>query len=148
MAWQFKREEKVFDEIPAGDHRVVIDSAEKAQSKAGNDMLVIKMRVSGYPSLLWHYIVFLDEKPEITNRNLTQLFDSFGIEDGNFELGTYVGMAGAAHVKIDENGYPKVAWFINKKKQDSLPPWKGELPKKPIVEKGGFVEVTDEELPF
>ena len=52
MAWQFKREEKVFDEIPAGDHRVVIDSAEKAQSKAGNDMLVIKMRVSGYSSLL------------------------------------------------------------------------------------------------
>lgn len=147
MAWQFKREEKVFDEIPAGDHRVVIDSAEKAQSKAGNDMLVIKLRVSGYTAMLWNYIVFLDDKPEITNRKLTELFDSFGIEDGNFELDTYVGMAGAAHVKIDENGYPKVAWFIHKKKQDLLPPWKGELPKKPIVERGGFVHV-DEELPF
>lgn len=147
MAWDFKREERKFDEIPAGDHRVVIDSAEKAQSRAGNDMLVLKMRVSGYSAMLWHYIVFMDDKPEITNRKLTELFDSFGIEDGNFELATYVGKAGAAHVKIDENGYPKIAWLIHKKKQDKLPPWKGELPKYPVVEKGGFVQV-DEELPF
>lgn len=146
MAWEFKREERQFDEIPAGDHRVVIDSAEKAISKKGNDMLVIKLRVSGYSSMLWHYIVFLDERPEITNRNLTQFFDSFGIEDGNFNLNSYVGKAGAAHVKIDEMGCPKVAWFIHKNKQDKLPPWEGELPKKPLVD--GFVRVEDEDMPF
>ena len=148
MAWEFKREEQKFEDIPAGDHRVVIDSAEKAQSKAGNDMLVIKMRVSGYTALLWNYIVFMDEHPEITNRKLTQLFDSFGIEDGNFDLNSYVGKAGAAHVKIDENGYPKVAWFIHKNKQDKLPPWKGELPQKPAVQKDGFIQVEGDELPF
>lgn len=128
MAWQFKRTEQTFDTIPAGDHRVVIDSAEQAVSKNGNDMLVIKLRVSGYNSMLWHYIVFMDSKPEITNQKLTQFFDSFGIEDGNFNLASYVGKAGAAHVKIDDQGYSKVAWFIHKNKQDKLPPWKGELP--------------------
>ena len=128
MAWQFKRTEQSFDQIPAGDHRVVIDSAEQAVSKNGNDMLVIKLRVSGYNSMLWHYIVFMDSKPEITNQRLTQLFDSFGIEDGNFNLASYVGKAGAAHVKIDDQGYSKVAYFIHKNKQDKLPPWKGELP--------------------
>lgn len=126
MAWQFKRTEQQFDQIPVGDHRVIIDSAEQAVSKNGNDMLVIKLKVSGYNSMLWHYIVFMDNKPEITNQKLTQFFDSFGIEDGNFNLASYAGKAGAVHVKIDEQGYSKVAWFIHKNKQDKLPPWKGD----------------------
>lgn len=128
MAWNFKRTEQTFQQIPAGDHRVVIESAEQAQSKAGNDMLVIKLRVSGYNSLLWHYIVFMDDKPEITNQKLTQFFDSFDIEDGNFNLASYTGRAGAAHVKIDDQGYSKVSYFIHKSKQDRLPPWKGDMP--------------------
>lgn len=142
MAWNFKREEQDFS-IPAGDHRVAIESAEKALSKAGNDMLIIKMRVSGYSGLLWHYIVFMDEHPEITNRNLTQFFDSFDIEDGNFNLASYIGKVGAARVKIDENGYAKVAWFIHKKKQDNLPPWKGNLPIP-----SGCTPVEDDDVPW
>ena len=110
MAWNFQRTEQTFQQIPAGDHRVVIDSAEQAVSKSGNDMLVIKLRVSGYSSMLWHYIVFMDDRPEITNQKLTQFFDSFGI--------------------ADDQGYSKVAWFIHKNKQDNLPPWKGDLPEK------------------
>lgn len=140
--WQFKRTEAKFDSIPAGDHRVQIESAEMAVSKNGNDMLVIKMRVSGYTSGLWQYIVFMDDRPEITNRKLTELFDSFGIEDGNFDLESYVGCMGAAHVKIDENGYPKVAWFLSREKQDNMPPWQGEM-----VKRKGTQEVI-EELPW
>ncbi len=143
MAWNFKRTEQQYQTIPAGDHRVVIGSAEKAQSKAGNDMLVIKLHVSGYSSMLWHYIVFMDDRPEITNRKLTELFDSFGIEDGDFNLDGWVGKAGAAHVKIDDQGYPKVAWLIHKSKQDRLPPWKGDLPTP-----AGFTPVQDDDVPW
>ena len=143
MAWNFQRTEQQFDTIPAGDHRVVIDSAEKAVSKSGNDMLVIKLRVSGYNSMIWHYIVFMDAHPEITNRNLTQLFDSFDIADGDFNLDGWVGKAGAAHTKIDDQGYAKVSYFIHKNKQDKLPPWKGELPVP-----RGFTPVPDEECPW
>ena len=143
MAWNFQRTEQQFQAIPAGDHRVVIDSAEKAVSKSGNDMLVIKLRVSGYNSMIWHYIVFMDAHPEITNRNLTQLFDSFDIADGDFNLDGWVGKAGAAHTKIDDQGYAKVSYFIHKNKQDKLPPWKGELPVP-----HGFTPVPDEECPW
>lgn len=147
MTWKFERTEQSFDNIPAGDHRVVIESAEQAVSKNGNDMLVIKLRVSGYTSMLWHYIVFMDSKPEITNQKLTQFFDSFGIADGNFDLRSYSGLAGAAKVKIDENGYPKVSYFIHKNKQANLPPWKGDLPNyqngNPLP-----VETPEEEFPF
>lgn len=126
MEWQFKREERQFDEVPEGVHRVRIASAEKAVSKtSGNDMLVIKMEVSGFKSHIWRYISFLPDRPEVTNRILTELFDSFGIEEGNFNLASYVGKAGAAVIKHDEQGRAKVSYFIRKDKQDSLPPWEG-----------------------
>lgn len=145
MAWQFKREESTFSEIPEGKYRVAIVSAEMAVSKSsGNDMLVIKMRVSGYNSHIWNYIVFLDDRPEITNRMLTQFFDSFGIEDGNFDLASYTGKIGGANIKHDEQGRAKVSYFLSKKQQESLPPWQGEIPKSALVE----VEDEGEDLPF
>lgn len=149
MAWNFQRTEQQFQQIPVGDHRVVIESAEKATSKNGNEMLVIKMKVSGYNSSLWEYITFLPNNPEITNRKLTQLFDSFAIEDGNFNLASYVGKAGAVHVKIDEQGYSKVAWFIHKNKQDNLPPWMGDVPTSATSGvSGGFQEVNTDDCPW
>lgn len=125
MAWKFERTEREFEQVPAGDHRVVIESVDKAQSKAGNDMLVMKLKVSGCAAMLWHYIVFMDNHPEITNQKLTEVFDSFGIADGDFNLANWAGKAGAAHVKIDDQGYSKVSYFLKKDKADKLPPWKG-----------------------
>lgn len=142
MAWQFKREEQQFEELPEGKYRVVIESAEMAVSKRGNDMLVIKMLVSGGQKRLWNYITFMEDKPEITNRILTQFFDSFGIADGDFNLAGYAGKAGGVSVKHDEEGRAKVVYFLSKKQQEKLPPWEGESPKfRPA-------EGDDEDLPF
>lgn len=127
MAWEYKREEGGFDEIPAGRYRVRIINAEKAVSKnSGNDMIVLQLEVSGYRSLIWNYISFLPDKPEITNRMLTQLFDAFGIEEGNFNLATYIGKAGAAQIKHDETGRAKIHYFIKKgsNAEMELPPFK------------------------
>lgn len=145
MAWQFKREESTkFEEIPEGRYRVAIEDAEMAVSKSGNDMLVIKMIVSGQKPRIWNYITFLDDRPEITNRMLTQFFDSFGIDDGNFNLKSYVGKAGGCQIKHDEQGRAKVQYFLSKKQQAELPAWVGELPAA-----GGMEEVEEEEdLPF
>lgn len=145
MAWQFKREESTFTELPEGRYRVMIESAEMAISKSsGNDMLVIKLLVSNTQMHLWNYIVFLDDRPEITNRMLTQFFDSFGIENGDFDLNHYVGKVGGCQVKHDEQGRAKVQYFLSKKQQESLPPFVGELPKTT-----GFVTVGGEDdLPF
>lgn len=127
MSWEYKREERSFEEIPAGRYRVRIVNAEKAVSKnSGNDMIVLQLEVSGYQSLLWNYIVFLPDRPEITNRMLTQFFDSFGIEEGNFNLATYIGKAGAAQIKHDEEGRAKLHYFLKKGSQaeQDLPPFK------------------------
>jgi hypothetical protein len=143
MNWEYKREEQ-FPSIPEGTHRVIIEKADMAQSKRGNDMIVLQLAVSGYSWSLWYYLVFMDDHPEITNRNLTQIFDSFGIEEGNFSLSNWIGKAGACTVKHDEEGRAKVGYFIKKSKQDTLPPWKGEVP----VLEGGFRPVAEDDIPF
>ena len=122
MEWNYQREESTFEEIPVGEHRVRIANAEKAISKKENDMLVLTLDVSGYRSRLWYYVVFMPDHPEITNRNLTSIFDSFDIPDGDFNLANWKGKVGACMTKQDEFG-TKVRYFISRKKQENLPPW-------------------------
>lgn len=135
MEWNYQREESTFEEIPVGEHRVRIADAEKAISKNGNDMLVLTLDVSGYKSRLWHYVVFMPDHPEITNRNLTSIFDSFGIADGDFNLANWKGKVGACMTKQDDFG-TKVRYFLSREKQESLPPWKepDSAPKKPQLQ--------------
>ena len=147
MEWNYQREESTFEEIPVVEHRVRIADAEKAISKSGNDMLVLTLDVSGYRSRLWHYVVFMPDHPEMTNRKLTSIFDSFGIADGDFNLANWKGKVGACMTKQDEFG-TKVRYFLSRKKQESLPPWKepsakGEAPKGQVLQ-----EVNGDDLPF
>jgi hypothetical protein len=118
--------EQSFKPIPVGDHRVRIASAEEQTSQAGNPMIKLVLNVSGYNSTIWHFIVLNPEKKEITNQRLGELFNSFGIQQGNFNLQSWVGKVGAAKVKHEDyKGEPsaKIAYFISKDRQDKLPAW-------------------------
>ena len=141
--WNYQREEQQFEVIPEGQYRIRVKSAEKAQSKSGNDMLALQFEVSGHNSTLYHYIVFLQDRPEITNRMLTQFYDSFkDIPEGNSDLASWVGKVGACRVKHDEyNGSKtaKVSYFIKAEKQGELLPW--SEPKANTTD--GFMQVTD-----
>ena len=154
MEWNYQRTENTYDEIPVGKHRVRIAGAEKAISRSGNDMLVLTLDVSGYNSRLWHYVVFMPDRPEITNRKLTEIFDSFGIADGDFNLANWKGKVGACVTKQDEYG-TKVNYFINRRKQGELPPWKeptakGSSPASAASATSDWsdVPVEDGDLPF
>lgn len=130
MAWSYKREEsdRQFAPIPEGNHRIRVRSADKAVSKNGRDMLALQFDVSGYNQILYHYIVFMDDRPEITNRMLTQFFDAFPqIAEGDFNMANWIGKVGACKVKHEEyngNQSAKVHYFIAANKQKDLPPWK------------------------
>ena len=163
MSWNYQRDESTsFKPIPEGVHRLRIVSAEKATASTGKDMLRLKFDVSGQSGYLFHNIVFLPDRPEITNRNLTQFFDSFkDIGDGNFNLASWTGKIGAALVyHEDYKGEPqaRIKYFINKDKQGDLPAW---VEPKRNGDGGGnsgsgasandFVNVpgnVDEEVPF
>lgn len=155
MAWEFKREESggFKTNIPEGKHRVRIKSAEKAVSSKGNDMLVLQFDVSGYETTLYHYITFMNDNPEITNRMLTQFFDSFkDIPDGEFDTSKWIGKVGACTVKHEEyngNINAKVGYFIHADKQGDLPNWRE--PNGAEVDEQGFMKIPDnigDQLPF
>lgn len=148
MSWDYKREEQMFEPIPEGEHRIRIKAADKAVSKSGNDMIAFQFEVSGYNSLIYHYIVFMDDRPEITNRNLTQFFDSFkDIPDGDFNMANWIGKVGACVVKHDEydgQKNAKIRYFIKADKQEDLAPW-----REPGVKNAfGSDEDFTEDLPF
>ena len=160
MAWEFKREESEnsFKPIPEGVHRIRIASVEKAVSSKGNEMLKFKFDVSGYAGYLFNQIVFLPDRPEITNRMLTQFYDAFkDIPEGDTAINSWVGKVGACKVKHEEyNGemQAKVHYFVEVSKQGTLPPWK-EPERKGNADGGnaqvgngdanGFMQVSDAE---
>lgn len=157
MAWNYERQERQFSIIPEGDYRIRIRDVEKAVSKNGRDMIVLQFDVSGRNEVLYHYIVFLDDKPEITNRNLTNFFDSFkDIADGDFNIRNWVGKVGACRIKHEETDYnggstqARIHYFIEAGKQGSLPAWKepsgGQKKKedKPLEQDAdGFMRVPE-----
>ena len=120
----YRREER--DRLAPGDYRVEIVSVEETESKAGNPMLVIGVRPNGSKITIKHYIV----KNEYFNRNMTDFFDSFNIDDGDFTLPTWVGAVGAAKLKEDDQGYLKVQYFLSQERAEKLPPWDGPLPER------------------
>ena len=150
--WNFNAadyEETSFKPIPIGDHRVRIASAEEQTSSSGRQMIKLVLDVSGYSSTIWHFIVFMPDNQKLTNQKLGELWNSFGIPQGNFNLNSWVGKVGAAKVKHEDyNGEPnaKIAYFINKTKQDKLPAWQ-ETSNVNVI--SDFMPVDDPgDLPF
>lgn len=146
--------EQSFKPIPVGDYRVRIASAEEQTSNAGNQMIKLVLDVSGYNSTIWHWVVFMPDKKELTNQKLGELWNSFGIQQGNFNLQSWVGKVGAAKVKHeDRNGETnaKIAYFISKDRQDKLPAWQeganGNAAVAAVMDAFNATFV-DEDLPF
>lgn len=137
----YRREER--PRLSPGDYRVEIISVEEKESKAGNPMLVIGVQPNGSKIIIYHYIV----KNEWFNRNMTEFFDSFNIDDGDFTLPTWIGAVGAARLKEDDKGYLKVQYFISEDRAEKLPPWEGKMPERQELTKLDDVE-DDGELPW
>ena len=147
--WNYEETKGDFEseQIPNGDYRMIIRGAEKAMSKDTvnpKKMIKLKLGVSGYAKNIYHYIVFLPNNREITNRNLTNFFRSFGIEGGNFNLDSYLGKEGAGRVEIDSNGYEKVKYFLEGTMKDRLPAFAPPA-KKAKVEKP---KQEEDDIPF
>lgn len=137
----YQREER--PRLSPGDYRVEIVSAEEKESKAGNPMLVIGIRPNGSNITINHYIV----KNEWFNRNMTDFFDSFNIDDGDFTFPTWIGAVGAARLKEDDKGYLKVQYFISEDRAEKLPSWEGKMPERQTFTKIDEIE-DDGDLPW
>jgi len=137
--------------IAPGNYRVRIETVEETTSRSGRDMLKITLKVNGYKQKLIHNLVFLEENPELTNRNIGDIFESFGITPGDFELSHWENKDGAAEIfnKVDNNGDMRnnVKKFIPRSKQGLLPAWTDEQPPVQAPVNPEMIE-PDAEIPF
>lgn len=131
MEWRFDPsayQEKSFEIIPVGDHRVRITDVETRTFSSGNKGFEITLEVNGYGSKLWFYLVLDESNRYQTNQRIGDFFNSFSIM--SHALGTgkqWIGHTGAVRVKHEEyNGKTsaKVAYCISRKRQGELAPWK------------------------
>lgn len=128
-----------------GDYRVeIVDVEETTAKSSGNPMIVVTVTPNGTNMRIKNYIV----KNEYFNRNMSSLFDSFGISPGDFNFLTWVGAVGAARLTEDDRGYLKVRYFLSQEKAAKLPPWEGPMPERQSVTEIAPDEQSDDELPF
>ena len=141
LASKYTREER--PRLEPGSYRVAITDAREAVSQSKNNMIVVTVAPNGFEHVkIHHHIV---DGPYF-NRNMTSLFDSFNIEDGDFRYVSWIGATGAAVLKQDGD-YLKVHYFIPKDRQDDLPDWIGTQPECVTID-DSFTVAEDEELPF
>lgn len=116
--------------IPPGEYRVRIEDAEEKESKTGKPMIKMTLKVSGYNTKVWNYVVLDNTSQEAiarTDSTLGRIYDSFNITPGNLNLQDWKGKVGAAEIKNEldnkEVMRASVKYFIQRKKQDTLPAW-------------------------
>lgn len=150
--WEYEQTEREFENIPNGDYRLKILSAEKVMSKDKEHpkkMIKLKLGVSGFAKCVFHYIVFLPDNREITNRNLTNFFRSFGIRGGDFNLESYKGKIGAGRIETDSQGYERVRYFLEGQMKDRLPEYKVAEKKEQVKKSTNNAQsVEEDDIPF
>lgn len=146
-----------FQLVPPGKYRVRIEEAEEQTSRSGYPMIKMTLKVSGYNSHIWHYMVFMNtdaDKIRLTNDNLGRIFDSFNIAQGDLNLKDWKGKVGAAEIKneLDNRSTMRavVSYFITRSEQEKLPAWQEYTAAKPAH--GGVINPEpfdpSEEVPF
>ena len=128
--------------LAEGDYRVCISSAMPTMAKNGTHGLEITLDVNGSTKGLKHYIWFNPNDVQRTNQRLGQFFNSFGIgQDEQNSCAPWVDKMGAVHVVHSEykgRTIAKVAYCIERDKQDKLLEWKEDEPieemRPPVVE--------------
>ena len=152
--WTFdpsQYQEQNFSIIPVGDYRVRIADVVEKTFSSGNQGYEITLDVNGYNSKVWFYLVLDASNPAQTNQRIGDFFNSFGITNPAMGTGKqWIGAVGAVRIKHDEyngNTSAKVAYCINRSRQDKLPAWQntqGSAAPQPI---SANVDIP-EDLPF
>lgn len=128
--WKFdpsQYSEKNFELIPVGDYRARVEDVVEKTFSSGNAGYEITLAINGHNSKVWFYLVLDPSNPQNTNQRIGDFFNSFGIT--NLAMGTgkqWVGAVGAVRIKHEDyqgNKTAKVAYVINRSRQDKLPAW-------------------------
>lgn len=149
--WNFNPNEvEETPDVPeVGNYRARIESVIERKSKSNKDMFEIKLKLSGTNARVFYYLVFDPTNTQMTNTNLSKIWNSFGIVQGNLNISSWIGHVGALRIKHEPyNGEntAKVHYFIEKAKQDTLPPWQESKAVNSVT--GNGAPTTNNNAPF
>lgn len=154
ISWQYdpsQYQEKNFPIIPVGDYRARIVDVEEKKFSSGNEGYEITLEINGYNSKIWFYLVLDATDPVKTNQRIGDFFNSFGITSPVMGSGKqWIGMVGAVRVRHEEyngNTVARIAYCINRNRQDKLAPWKNGNTAAPVTPAAPQIEIPSE-LPF
>ncbi len=130
LQWEYNHKDYLdggFKPIEPGKYRVRIEKAEEGTSKSSNKpMIKLTLKVSGQVGSVWHYITLDADNKERTNKNLGDIFESFGLNFGDMNLQHWIGKVGGAMLKqepFNDTMQTKVSYFIKRDQQAGLAPW-------------------------
>ena len=153
--WTFdpsQYQEKNFQIIPVGDYRARISDVQEKKFSSGNEGYEITLEINGYNSKMWFYLVLDASDPAKTNQRIGDFFNSFGITTPAMGTGKqWIGAVGAVRVKHEEYNSEqtaKVAYCINRNRQDKLAPWKNGTTTTPVAQPAAPQVEIPSELPF
>jgi hypothetical protein len=115
-------ERSVYTPPPEGEHFVRIDSAEWKKTRTDKDMIAITLTVKDYDGHMMHHIT--DNGNKFWDWELGDLFDSFGINPGDFNFLNWRGKVGKVIIKHDPSGnktYAKIKDYVLKSRQGGTP---------------------------
>ena len=145
--------EQNFQIIPVGDYRARISDVVEKTFNSGNGGYEITLDINGYNSKMWFYLVLDPSNPTQTNQRIGDFFNSFGITNPAMGTGKqWIGSVGAVRIKHEEyqgENRAKVAYCINRSRQDKLPAWQnnGDTATPSTAPVAPSVEIP-EDLPF
>jgi hypothetical protein len=139
-----------FSIAPEGEHQVKIVDVDYKTTSTNKDMYVLKCKLVNSPGSVFYNLVFLPDKPEVTNQNLGAIYDSFGIREGEMDANKWINKIGAVMVEhesySDRKGLEKeraiVKYFLTQERQVEL----GFITPREVEE--GELDLDGEEMPF
>ena len=147
--------EKNFELIPVGDYRARVEDVVEKTFSSGNQGYEITLAINGHASRVWYYLVLDASNPQRTNQNIGDFFNSFGITSPAMGTGKqWIGCVGAVRIKHEDyqgSKTAKVAYMINRSRQDKLPAWQNPTgnaaPAPAAAPVDNYVNIPDN-LPF
>lgn len=153
--WTFdpsQYEERNFELIPVGDYRARIEDVVEKTFASGNSGYEITLAINGHNSKVWFYLVLDASNPQQTNQRIGDFFNSFGITNPAMGTGKqWIGSVGAVRIKHDEyqgSKTAKVAYVINRNRQDKLPVWQNPTNASPAPTVAAPEVNIPDDLPF
>jgi hypothetical protein len=120
----YRPEERAHPEqVPEGDYMIALGMPVDGDWN-GQPVRDIEIRIKDYPGYKPDKWRIFDDTSDMEKRNarMTEIFDAFGIQRGDYRPQSWMGKKGMVHIAPNAKGFAQVKWAIPKPAAPTAPP--------------------------